>query len=796
MEENSLINDSINFKKILPRYLAMWPWIIGFLIISLFSAFIYLRYTTYEFQTKAIIEVIDKAQDSEMALPTSMTIFNRSMINLDNEIGRLSSFNLNSSVVSKLKSNIRYSTIGRIKSTQNHPSEFFDDYKIGFKINTDTITEYTFYTIDIEKNSMIIKKFDKDNNLIKKTSFSNFSTYDKAHNFPFDFSVGPNVFLENDSDVLSKKIEFKPFESTVDEFSKLVSYKQSKPIPTSGYNSGSDQIILSMNYQNKQIAEDYINTLIYEFDSDGISDRQLEYKNTIEFVDTRSVFLQKELEKIEDSKKEFKKKNNLNDLQSDANFTISQQYNYDSELFDSKSQLDLLNLLKIELQDNNSKLLPVNIGLNNETLNNLIYEHNKLVNDRERYIASGAGPSNSIIISIDNQLEKIYYNIGLSVENYFRSLNLKIGNLEQKELEFEDVYKNIPQNEKILRSINRELEIKEALYLLLLQKREEAAINFAVVKPTIKTIDEARSTQNPISPNRLYVIIFSSIIGILFPVLLLTIWFYFDNKVHTKFDIVSNSDIPLVGEIPYLKNSDFISNIHQINSSSRSVVIESVRMLISNLRYVFHNKTPDCKTILISSGIKGEGKTLVSVNISKLLSSSNKVILIGADLRNPQIHKYLDIDKSVKGLSEYIYGKSTTNYEDFILKSENLDIMLSGTIPPNPISLLQSDNFFNFINELKKKYDYIVIDSAPCLLVSDTFIISDLVDLSLLVVRANHTSMDVLDYLNEINQKQKLNNINLVLNGIGNSNAYGYRYNYQYGYNYGYGYGYFEDKDD
>ena len=207
------------------------------------------------------------------------------------------------------------------------------------------------------------------------------------------------------------------------------------------------------------------------------------------------------------------------------------------------------------------------------------------------------------------------------------------------------------------------------------------------------------------------------------------------------------------------------------------------------------------KVILVTSSIKGEGKTLVSVNMASILKKENKkVILLGADLRNPQIHRYLDKKKTVKGISDYMHTDSDIN--EFILKSHNnLDIILSGTIPPNPTELLSSQKFKDLIIKLRKNYDYIIIDSAPCLLVSDTFEISKMADSVVYLVRANHSEIKITNYINEVFSNSRLPNINIVFNGVGSSSKYcykygyqyGYQYGYKYGYNYGYGYGYGEE---
>ena len=790
--------NEINFTKLIFRYLSFWPYYLIGIVVSTSIAFTYLRYAEYQYYSDTVIEVIDKAQDSEMALPTSMTIFNRSMINLNNEIGRLRSFDLNRYVSSTLKSNVRFFSLGIVKTKEESNSSFFKDYDIEYKINTDTITKTLQYELEIEDSKLSISHLNKDEEIIEKTEFNGLSSLEKKHNFPFEISV-EKIANTPVSGKITKRVVFYPFNSTVTGFINKLSFGQNNIISSRNSTSGSDQIKISMINNNLDIAKQYLTTLINSFDKDGIEDRQLEYKRTIEFVDNRSVFLQKELSLIEKRKQDFKRINKLTDISSDASISINQQFVYDSELFEAESQKDLLEILSEELDSSKFKLLPVNIGLNNNSLNDLISQYNVLVKERNTLIGYGAGIKNSMVINKETQINDFYNNILTSIESYRTSLEVSIENIIKKEKEFESFYFDIPENEKILRSIERELEIKEALYLLLLQKKEEASINFAVVRPTIKIVDSPKGSNIPVSPVKINTFIISLLTGLLIPIIIISTWFYIDNKIHVKDDL-EHLNIPVVGEVPFT-GVDEIKNLNEIVNSSRLKIHESIRMLIANLNYFFRGVNNDnlSKSLLITSSVKGEGKTLISTHISKLLSFTNKkTILVGADLRNPQIHKFTEHDKSEAGLSNYLSG-SETDWKSLIKKSDKLDILLSGSIPPNPAELLESKRFDDLIKELKSIYDYVIIDSAPCLLVADTLQFSKNVDGSLLIVRANQTSKDILKFIKSLKEENKLNNIHLVLNGIGNSQSYGYKYGYQYGYkygyNYGYGYGYGSEKD-
>lgn len=771
-------NETEKIKKEIARYISFWPFFIISILSFLTIAFLFLRYSTKIYESSAKIEIIDKAQDSEMSLPTAMTVFNRSLINLDNEIGVLNSKTIHERAVKTLGSNVRFYNVGRVNTIEVHKDDWFDDYELDLKIVTDTVNKSLHYEIEVDSQNKL-KISQEIDGFYKDFTFDNLSTYDYDHDLPFDLKI--NSYSGDDT---KKKFEIDSYNYTVLNLMERVSINKTS--------NESDQLNVIMRWTNPKICDDYINSLLSEFDKDGIVDRQLEYKRTMEFVDSRSSFLNKELEQVEIRKKNFLESNNLTDIKSDAQNNINQQFIYDAELFESRSQRDLAVILQSTVSESDFDFLPINIGLESNSVNNLINDFNLLIKDRQQYLVS-TGPNHPYIKVLNDQINKMVITIKKSIKNYQESLEKKIKNLEEKEKEFASVYNKIPQNQKVLRSIERELEIKESLFLLLLQKREEAAINYAVVKPSIKIIDSANSSSNSVYPSTTLVYLFSLSIGFLFPVVFLFFKFYFDKKIHTRIQLKElMPEIPVVSEIPFIDDLSSLTTI--IDNKSRNLIAESVRMIIANLNFIFFKDDKISKkdnVVLITSSIKGEGKTIVSINTAKALSFKfNKVLLIGADLRNPQLHKFLGISKgSKKGVSDYIYSKNL-DWKKLIVKQENLDILLSGTIPPNPTQMLSSNKFNKLINECRNEYDMIVIDSAPCLIVSDTFEISKYASTTLYIVRSNFSEIDLIDFIKECHFEKKLNNINFVLNGVGNSQAYGYKYGYQYGYKYGYNYGY------
>ena len=781
LEESEKLISNKEIKETLFRYLTFYPFFIASFIICLLLTNLYLRYVPDLYETSTRIKILDKSMDSDMALPTAMTIFNRSTVNLENEKAVIKSRKILKNVVNDLNLNTRFFINGTIISSRVDPSEWLNEHDYSFNLSEEySDMRSNYYVISFSENGMQIEEFFKKQlDLAPKTHFfEDFETSDEISDLPFKLKVNKTNISALYGNEFS--ISVQSVESAIDDLYEKLDVQE--------FGKQSDILNIKLKSENKKINEITLNRINYHFNLDGIVDRQLVFKRTIDFVDNRFELLNADLANIEDNKQKFKQKNELSYIESDVKNLSLLRTNYSADIFKTKNQIILSESLLNLLNEFNDDLLPMNIGIENKSVNELLIEYNRSVISRNKF-SSSAGVNNQYLMKLDNEISLLSNNIINSIESSLIQLNLALTNLEAKQDEYNTVFLDIPENEKLLRAINREQTIKESLFLLLLQKKEEAAINYAVTKPSIKIVDVAISTLRPVSPNKKTYYLLSLFFSQFLPFIILYIRFTVDTKIHTRNQLSSLlPEIPILGEVPVIDNKNHISMLAP--GDSRSIISESVRMILANMSFTNIENKESRNVILVTSSVKGEGKTLISANVASILASKNKtVLLLGADLRNPQLHKLIDKDKSVFGLSDFIH-KDDIKWSDLLIKNNGIDILLSGTIPPNPTKILSSKKFGLFLDEVKNIYDYVIIDSAPCLLVSDTFEISKFVGTTLYMVRSNYTDLNLTYFIDECAKNKKLKNISIVLNCVGGSSAYGYKYGYQYGYRYGYKYGY------
>lgn len=767
-------HNSFDFLEHFFLYLKYWHYFLLSTILCFFIVKYYLNHIVSVYETKAKVKIIDDSKNG-FTLPNSpVALFSKNKVNLDNEIEVLKSHRLLEQVCKNLNLTNQYYNVGYLNNIElwkNRP--FTIDW-----LADESIMDTKLISFEIE----IVNGGYKVN--ISSSITSNkvypFNSVQYINKIPYKLSlqIGTNLSSINGSKFL---INHSSVASVVSNLSNSLDIVNS--------NKNSDILIISLNGTTVDKSEVILNEIIKQFDVDGLNDRKLVSQRTVDFVNQRFKSLENQLDSVETKKANYKRNNELTFITADALAATTGKVSATSDVFGVETQIALAKILDQTIKsDKKLSLLPANIGLNNTGVNQLISEFNIAVLERERLLVSG-GVNNPGVQFLNNKLASLKLNTLESIKAYQQELEVSLSKNNYIKKSSDNKFSSIPNNEKVLRGIERQQNIKETLYLLLLQKREEAAINVAITSSSIKVIDYAISSSNPISPKKGTFYFVSILIGLFIPFLILYISFLLDDKLHTKDDVLRLTKNKIIlSEIPHIDSATKITS-----SNDRSILGESFRILRTNLTYIFPLQNEKlAQTIMVTSTIKGEGKTFTALNLSISFSIMNKkVLLIGADMRNPQLHNYLTIKKNETGLQDYLHNVAI-DWHNVVKQStlyNGLDIILSGNIPPNPAELLSNGRLDKLITEAKNEYDFIIIDTAPTLLVTDTLIISQLVDSTLYVIRANYTPKKLLEFSVNLSDKEKLKNMAYVINNVG-SNYKGYSYNYKYNYAYGYGYGY------
>ena len=768
-------NDSVDIVKEIRYYLFFWPWFLLSLILFTTGTYIYLRYADTVYQTSATLQVKDSSSDPSSFLTEGAgAMFNLDRVKIDNFIAQINAKQILSSVIENLDLRTNVYRVGRIKKSIAFGDEI--PFEIIFKANA------------VYDDDQISLDLSPDNGTVQFKGIKiSFDLTEPIETDDFVLTVNKEI-LEEITYFITRSSE----SNTIDSLFKI--------IKVSASSKTGDNIDLSVEGTNAKRNEAILNNLIDVYEKQQIKDKQEIFSLSIEFINDRLVSIKNEIDSLSFQSIGFRSDNSIFSAETQTSTALSSISTIDQQQFSLATQKALAESLKenLEGQDDFS-LLPSNIGLESGNVNELVLSYNELVLERKNLLA-GATTKNPFIVQISDQLYDLRRNIFTSINNYISSIDTSLAKFNEYKSRTSKEVSKIPGLEATLLGFERKFQIAEKLYLFLLERREEASISSESTLPNTRVINYANTNTIPIAPKKQIIALGAILLALLIPLGVLYVLKLIDTKVHTRDELekfIPNIDI--LGEVPFVEDVKTVVN-------SRGVFAESSRVIRSNISFKLPEKE-NGSIILSTSSIKAEGKSLTAFNIAaSYVASGKKVLLIGADLRNPQLHNFLNIERksSTKGLSNLLSNPSIEFSSDyvmsFILFNKEIDILNSGPIPPNPAELLGSNRFSSLLANFRESYDYIIIDSAPLVLVSDTIPILKHADLVLYTLRANHTDKKLMPFINSLVNDKKVHNIGVVLNGIkAGANSYykygyGYRYSYQYKYNYGYGYGYGADK--
>lgn len=549
-------------------------------------------------------------------------------------------------------------------------------------------------------------------------------------------------------------------------------------------------LTLSLKDQSAVRAEDVLNMLITVYNEEAIKDKNQVAVNTADFINDRLIIIERELGGVESDLESFKRDNQVMDIASSADRYMSESQKYNADALELETQLRLARYIKEYLTDptKDIDLIPANTGISDMNIENQITLYNAAKLKRDRLI-DDSSDSNPVVEELNNSLRAMKQSIIRAVDNMIVSLNVKRDDAQSREMRAQSRVASIPTKERQMLSIERQQKIKEALYLFLLNRREENALSQAMADNNARVIDSAEGGSAPISPNRNRILLLGVLIGVALPGVVFLMILFMDTRVHSRKDIEGVVSIPYLGEIPFDKEQ---AKRHREKPSELSVhekgddvVSEAFRILRTNMAFLSRKDKP-AQVITFTSFNVGAGKTFISQNLAmSLVYARKRVIMVDLDIRKGTLSHRLG--KHKVGVTNYL-SDASIRVDDIIQRTDTYDWISSGTMAPNPAELLMDDRLDALMAELRTRYDYIIVDNVPVGLIADATIANRIADLTLFVVRAGRLDRRQLPDIEKLYQEKKLKNMALVLNGADLHRGYGYGYGYGY-YGYGYGYG-------
>ncbi|GAK77240.1 tyrosine-protein kinase Wzc [Nonlabens ulvanivorans] len=712
---------------------------------------------------------------SETGVLGDMGLFGSNFNSVENEIEILKSKRLLSNVINHYNLTTTYSRKGNVKESDVYTNRFLNVNVL----KNDSIAEFnnsiTFYVKEVS-DSLFGLRLQTDSKWLTKE----YGEIIKIEDQSLIFSPLPYNTVDSnngdDQELSDLKISIRPNELVVQDYHSRLN------VNTSGKRGS--VVNLSITDVVGERAEDVLNQLIEEYNKDAINDKNIVALNTAEFIEERLNDITKDLDSVETGIESFKTNKGLTDIGVETSLDLQKVNEIESELLKVETQLSIGRSLKeFMITDIEKSVTTSGLGLNEPQLIALINNYNEVLTTYQR-IGQTSTQESPVMVRLSNELSSLKRGIFSSLDSYINGLKVEQNNLLRKSNQINANISQVPNNEKTSRSVERNREVVEAIYLLLREKQETTAISLAVTAPPkAKIVDSGYAPDTPVSPKPKIILLAALVLGVLIPLGLVYLKQIFYNKIESRKDLERNlPQVSILGEVPKLESDAK----DRIIPNDRSVLAESFRIIRTNLQYKLGALNhDDTKVVLVTSTVKGEGKTTTAFNLASTFAySGKKVLLIGGDIRNPQLHRFFDASlKRKKGVTEYLVN-SDLKLEDLVVPvddNSNLHMLLSGSIPPNPAELWMQSRTKDMIEEAKGMYDLVIIDSAPTIVVTDTFLINKFADVTVYVTRANHTDRGLLEFISDTIKDGKLTNVAAVINSVKLTNfGYGNKYGYSY----------------
>ena len=793
----------IDIQELLFKYLIHWPWFVGAVIVCLISAYIYLYVATPVYNISATVLIKDDKKGGssnnvagldELGLSGLIT----SSQSIDNEIEVLRSKTLVKEVVNYLNLYVTYQDDDQIPSKEL------------YKTSPVQVSMIPQEAENLKKNIVIEMVVQPQGSLDVNVKMEDKEIQKHFEKLPaiLPTDQGTLSFFQATDSISSKKNE--EVSSPVQDVRHITATISQPMNVARGYcenlsieptSKTTSVVTVSLKNSSLQRGQDFINQLLEMYNRNTNNDKNEIAQKTAEFIDERIGIISKELGSTEADLETFKRDAGITDLSSDAQIALTGNAEYEKKQVENRTQISLVEDLKKYLGHNEYEILPSNVGLKDITLAAQIDRYNEMLIERKRLLRTST-ENNPAIINLDTSIRATKANVQATLEGTLQGLFITKADLDREAKRYMRRISDAPGQERQYVSIARQQEIKAGLYLMLLQKREENAIMLAATANNAKIIDDAIADVIPVSPRRSVIYLAALVLGIAIPVVVIYLIDLTKFKIEGRADVEKLTSVPIAGDIPLTDEKNTKEGSIAVFENQNNLMSETFRNIRTNIQFMLQN---DKKVILVTSTVSGEGKSFTSANLAISLSLlGKKVVIVGLDIRKPGLNKVFNLSSKEKGITQYLANPeidlmSLVQLSDV---NKNLYILPGGTVPPNPTELLARDGLDKAIEILKKNFDYVILDTAPIGMVTDTLLIGRVADLSAYVCRADYTHKAEYTLINELYHEQKLPNLCTIINGVDlKKRKYGYYYgygkygkHYGYGKRYGYGYSYGQEK--
>lgn len=749
-------SDFIDIKGILRQYVSKWYWFVISVVLCCGAAYIFTKLRPSEYAVRANMLISQEKGPLEGSMGALNALFGSDAY-VDDEIFIVSSHSLYRDVARDLGLNVmHYVRHGFLNTTLSFPEYPVEVTPAAGMM--DTLSTAITFKVKVAQNgkAKITATYKK-----KKVAQENGVSLPFTMNTPLgEFTFSKTPTYPEGTDVASTLVVMS-YDLAAEQLARDVSAEIAS--------KRSNVIALGINTTTPTFGEAVLNEILEKYNQRGINEKNSQGELTEHFLDERLTLLANDLNSTEQAIQNYKQQKGIVEITAEVKYQSEKKAAVETELIKAQTQREILALTGqfVSVPENAYSLIPM--AVENEALqkaidgyNNLIYSYIEL----ER----SAKPDNTALKNLARRIDMMRENISGAVTNALAQQDITVNDLRRELASVEGSLESIPETEREFLNLRRQQNVKAQLYIFLLQRREENSMLLANAIPKGQIIDQAYTITEPLGMGKKAILLIAFVLGLCLPPLLLYMRRMLHNRFESRQDVERMTDVPILGEMCIDKSGRQLV----VASDDTTATAELFRLMRSNLLFILND--PRDKVVLLTSTSSGEGKSFISINLSASLALLNKrVILVGMDIRNPRLAQYMDINPRY-GLTQYLSSSSVTVDQiiSHVDEVPGLDIICAGPVPPNPAELLLSPKVEELFTKLRSLYDYVIVDTAPIGLVSDTFTLDRIADAAIYVCRANYTSLSDLALINDIYEQHRLKKVSLVINGSATNKTYGY----------------------